>query len=151
MISNNIDAILADFEASLHLLKEHPDKKLILDLTKCCERNVSVSPHLADIIIARIIDPATNISWKLPIFYLLDSIMKHVGGPFPMLFSKHLAAVFQRTFDEVIVYKCQMFLAIHRILNNLILFFFICLVAHERKGEVGFSSQHLGRASDAFR
>ena len=52
-------------------------------------------------IVARIIDPATEVGHKLPIFYLIDAVMKHVGGPYPALFSRHLAEVFKRAFDEV--------------------------------------------------
>ncbi len=93
--------ILYEFETLLALLKEHPDKKLILDLTKICEHYVSLAEPLSDMIIARIIDPVIPPNWKLPIFYLLDSVMKHVGGPFAALFSRHLGAAVQRTFDEV--------------------------------------------------
>ena len=93
--------VLQEFELLISILKEHPDKKLILDLTKMCERHVVLSTPLSDMIIARIIDPLTPLNWKLPIFYLIDSVMKHVGGPFPMLFSRHMMAVFQRAYDEV--------------------------------------------------
>ena len=93
--------ILYEFETLLSLLKQHPDKKLILDLTKICEHYVNLAEPLSEMIIARIIDPLIPPDWKLPIFYLLDSVMKHVGGPFAALFSRHLGAAVQRTFDEV--------------------------------------------------
>ena len=93
--------ILEEFETTFSILKEHPDKKLIHDLTKMCERHIMLSTALADMVIARIIDPLVPPNWKLPIFYLLDSIMKNVGGPYPALFSRHIGAVFQRCFDEV--------------------------------------------------
>jgi hypothetical protein len=93
--------VLQEFELLFSILKEHPDKKLILDLTKMCERHVVLSTPLSDMIMARIIDPLTPSGWKLPTFYLIDSVMKHVGGPFPMLFSRHMMAVFQRAYDEV--------------------------------------------------
>lgn len=39
----------------------------------------------------------------MPLFYLVDSIMKRVGGSYVDLFGKHIDVVFQRTFNEV---KC---------------------------------------------
>jgi hypothetical protein len=95
-----VDALLAEFEGK-YVRLTWPDKNIILDLTAFCERNIAISIHLSDMIVARIIDPATDISHKLPIFYLIDAVMKHVGGPYPALFSRHLAEVFKRAFDEV--------------------------------------------------
>jgi hypothetical protein len=100
-MSAAVDALLAEFEGKFACLK-WPDKNIILDLTAFCERNISISLHLSDMIIARIIDPATDVNYKLSIFYLLDAVMKHVGGPYPALFSRHLAEVFKRAFDEVL-------------------------------------------------
>jgi hypothetical protein len=99
--ATNVDRLLADFETKFHHLKDFPDRAIILDLTAFCELHIEIAPHLADIIIARIIDPNTNLGYKLPIFYLIDAIMKHVGGPYPALFSRHLGEVFKRAFDEV--------------------------------------------------
>jgi hypothetical protein len=102
-MAQEVDRLLAEFEAKLNRLRDFPDKAIILDLTAFCERSINISLHLADIVIARIIDPATNLAFKLPIFYLLDSIMKHVGGPYPALFSRHLAEVFKRSYEEVCI------------------------------------------------
>ena len=96
------DSLLADFATLFGRLRDHPDKNLILDLTKFCEKNIAiVAPELSDMIIARIIDPAIPSNWVLPIFYLMDSIMKNVGGSYPVLFSRHLGAVFERSFDQL--------------------------------------------------
>ena len=113
-----VDALLAEFEIS-YMRLTWPDKNVILDLTKFCERNIAISLHLADMIIARIIDPATDVTHKLPIFYLIDAVMKHVGGPYPALFSRHLGEVFKRAFDEVPInanapFKLQHFLILRR-------------------------------------
>jgi hypothetical protein len=105
-----VDALLAEFEGK-YVRLTWPDKNIILDLTAFCERNIAISIHLSDMIVARIIDPATDISHKLPIFYLIDAVMKHVGGPYPALFSRHLAEVFKRAFDEVwnVDFHCHCF------------------------------------------
>lgn len=99
-MATSIDVLLAEFERKYSLLIWQ-DKNIILDLTAFCEKNIAISTHLSDIIVARIIDPATNTAHKLPIFYLIDAVMKHVGGPYPILFSRHLGAVFKRAHDEV--------------------------------------------------
>ena len=99
-MSAAVDDLLAEFEGK-YVRLTWPDKNIILDLTAFCERNIAISTHLSDMIVARIIDPATEVGHKLPIFYLIDAVMKHVGGPYPALFSRHLAEVFKRAFDEV--------------------------------------------------
>jgi hypothetical protein len=45
--------------------------------------------------------PTTNIAVKLPLFYLMDSVMKNVGGLYLDLFAAHIAVVYQRVFAEV--------------------------------------------------
>ena len=39
---------------------------------------------------------------KLPILYLLDSIMKNLGGEYLELFSKNIVATFCHTFEKVV-------------------------------------------------
>ena len=39
---------------------------------------------------------------KLPVLYLLDSIMKNLGGEYLQLFSKNLVATFCHTFEKVV-------------------------------------------------
>lgn len=96
------DLILRDFEYKLNQLRDFPERASILDLTKFSEVHISLAEFLANIIAAKVIDPATNVTYKLPIFYLMDSIMKHVGGPYAAFFGRHLLEIFSRTFVEVI-------------------------------------------------
>ena len=51
--------------------------------------------------------PKTNIAFKVPLFYLVDSILRNVGGIYCSLFSSHLLIVFRNTFSEVKVFDCQ--------------------------------------------
>lgn len=37
----------------------------------------------------------------VPLFYLLDSIIKNVSGPYIALFATHIARLYQRIFKEV--------------------------------------------------
>lgn len=97
----DISLILRDFEYKLNLLKDFPERNMILDLTKISEIHISLAEFLSNIIAAKVVDPMTNITYKLPIFYLMDSIMKNVGGPYAALFGRHLLEIFSRTFTEV--------------------------------------------------
>jgi len=82
-------------------LHEHPDQNIIMDLTKHAELNITVSKAISEIIVARIIDPITIPPYKLPIFYLIDVILKKVAGPYYFHFSHHIVQVFIRTFNEL--------------------------------------------------
>jgi hypothetical protein len=96
-----MDRGMMDFEVMLSHLTDFPDKKIIFDITQYAEINILNGGQIANIIIGRIVSPATNLTYKLPTFYLIDSIMKHVGGPYAALFSRHLGEVFARAYDEV--------------------------------------------------
>jgi len=95
------DLILRDFEYKLNQLRDYPERASILDLTKFSEVHISLAEYFANIIAAKIIDPKTNVTFKLPIFYLMDSIMKNVGGPYAAFFGRHLLETFSRTFADV--------------------------------------------------
>lgn len=45
--------------------------------------------------------PLTNVALKVPLFYLLDSVVKNVGGPYIELFSSDIVVAFMRIFAEV--------------------------------------------------
>jgi len=90
--------IISAFEQKLSCLKDWPDKFIIYDITKFAEEyivyagyfyleihtylgtNWILFSYIVNMIAAKCIDPQTNITYKLPLFYLMDSIMKHVGG-----------------------------------------------------------------------
>lgn len=87
----NLEDALNAFTLNLERLKDWPDKIIIMELTAITEKNINFAFHFANIIIARLVDDRTHTSYKLPVFYLIDSVMKHVGGPFAALFGKHLS------------------------------------------------------------
>lgn len=93
---------MAEFVNIFYTLKDYPDRNVILEITRFAEIHIDFASHLADIIVARIIEPETSMTYKLPIFYLIDSIMKNVGGPYAALFSRHVAEVYYRTYNEVL-------------------------------------------------
>ena len=93
--------ILENFKIGLSQLRDFPDKKVILDLTRFSEDHLPMAPALVNILVSRLMDPTTNITYRLPTFYLIDSVMKHVGGPYPNLFSRVLGDAFVHSYNEV--------------------------------------------------
>jgi hypothetical protein len=133
-----------EFEMALQRLKDFPDRLIIHELTCLADEYSVASTHLADSVVAKILDVSfallntcfcilnvrfhvananmitetssnafrnlfIDVLWqrrtrradKAPLFYLMDSILKFVGGPYVGLFSTHIAEVFFRAFDEV--------------------------------------------------
>ena len=88
------DYLFIGFENMLNSLRDFPDREAILKITKFAEEQINSSVHVADILLAKIIDPSTNITFKVPLFYCMDSIMKNVGGPYAFHFSRYLAGNF---------------------------------------------------------
>lgn len=43
---------------------------------------------------------------KLPLLYLVDSIMKNLGGEFLQLFSKNIVRVFCHAFESLVCMEC---------------------------------------------
>jgi pre-mRNA cleavage complex 2 protein Pcf11 len=95
-------AIVREFETKLSFLRDFPERAIILDLTKFAEIHIQYSSQISMVLIDRLLSPGTNITFKLPTFYLLDSIMKHVGGPYAALFSRRLLEAYTRAYNEVL-------------------------------------------------
>lgn len=97
----HVQGVISQFDAVFSHLQAYPDRAIILELSKMAEIHVDSAYFLVNLIVARVIDPKTIVSWKLPMFYLIDSIMKNVGGPYAALFGKHIAEAYIRTIDEM--------------------------------------------------
>lgn len=83
---SQLSANLQTFVQKLDGLRDWPDKHVITELSAITEKNISFAEHFAKIIVAKLTDSRTHSTYKLPFFYVIDSIMKHVGGPFAVLF-----------------------------------------------------------------
>lgn len=90
-MSSSLSVSLQSFIQKLEGLKDWPDKVVIMELTAITEKNIGFAEHFAKIIMARLTNEQTHSSYKLPMFYVIDSIMKHVGGPFSVIFGKLFA------------------------------------------------------------
>ena len=77
--------VINNFQCLLESLKG-PDADIIKSLTDYTHNNFKYAYEFASDIGRRLI--TCNLSYKLPVCYLMDSIMKRVGGPFAEYFSK---------------------------------------------------------------
>jgi len=90
-------AALADYKSSLDDL-DCNSKPLINVLTMLAEENQHFANGIVDIIKERILESTVKI--KLPSLYLLDSILKNVGGNFFEIISKHMIGIFTNVFEK---------------------------------------------------
>ena len=97
----NEAAIMSEFNVKFSYLRAHPDRNIIIDLTEFAKQHIALSYHIVGAMVHRLQDPLTDTSFKLPILYLADAIMKKVGGTYPEYFSKPLVAVVQRAMLEL--------------------------------------------------
>eukprot|EP00981_Chlorochromonas_danica_P002316 scaffold446_cov183-Ochromonas_danica.AAC.15 len=93
--------VLEQFNLILQELKDWPDRDMITALTALAEQHIDLAPYFVNLIITRLTNPSTHSSYKRPLFYLIDSIMKRVGGPFPLMFTKELADIAAMVFNDL--------------------------------------------------
>jgi hypothetical protein len=98
---------LINFSEKFDRMKDYPERETIRELTEIAKDHIMSSQDVATFIVTRIIDPRTNSSFKLPMFYLIDSIMKHVGGPYASLFSKLLSEIYPVAFSNLHKKDCE--------------------------------------------
>ncbi|XP_070554002.1 pre-mRNA cleavage complex 2 protein Pcf11-like [Ptychodera flava] len=91
-------AFSEDFKSSLSDLTFN-SKPLINMLTMLAEENVAYAPHVVRLIEERLnqAKPAE----KLPVLYLLDSILKNISGTYQNLFAKNIVNIFCGVFAKV--------------------------------------------------
>mmetsp|Transcript_15939 Transcript_15939/g.32286 ORF Transcript_15939/g.32286 Transcript_15939/m.32286 type:complete len:916 (+) Transcript_15939:79-2826(+) len=100
-MNSQLSLNIQSFIQRLDGLKDWPDKMVITELTAIAEKNIGFAEHFAKILVAKLTDLRTHSTYKLPIFYVIDSIMKHVGGPFAVLFSTHFAECYQACVSDM--------------------------------------------------
>eukprot|EP01031_Cornospumella_fuschlensis_P032832 gene32832-39697_t len=89
------DEIFLQFSNRLEQLKDWPDRDIILSLTKICEDYVNLAQFFVEIVVNKLIHVNTNPTYKRPLFYLIDAIMKHVGGAYPAMFTTAFHDIYQ--------------------------------------------------------
>ncbi|XP_060681978.1 pre-mRNA cleavage complex 2 protein Pcf11 isoform X2 [Hemiscyllium ocellatum] len=87
-----------EYQSSLEDLTFN-SKPHINNLTILAEENLKYSPEIVKLIEAQITKaPASE---KLPVMYLMDSIVKNVGGSYISLFAQNLSPIFSSVFEKV--------------------------------------------------
>ncbi|TPX37058.1 hypothetical protein SmJEL517_g00862 [Synchytrium microbalum] len=100
-MANNIDAREAArqaYQSSLVDLTRN-DRNLILSLTEIARENERWASTIVDVIESQIRNAPS--AQKLPVLYLLDSIVKNLGGVFVLEFSRNIVKTFAQAYDSV--------------------------------------------------
>nr|NP_001041468.1 zinc finger protein 55 [Ciona intestinalis]FAA00090.1 TPA: zinc finger protein [Ciona intestinalis] len=92
-----MDSVLAEYEASLAELTFN-SKPHINMLTVLAEENVNHASDIALIIKSQLYQ--VPLKRKLPVLYLMDSIVKNFGGRYRKLFSHSLVEIFLNVFEK---------------------------------------------------
>lgn len=100
-MAHNPAEVLYRFAARVRELKDFPDGNLIQSLTQSAIEYVSLAPQISEIISTMLIDLNTIAPYKRPLFYLIDSILKRAGGPYPLLFQQYFMASFHTMVNDV--------------------------------------------------
>ncbi|XP_067890022.1 pre-mRNA cleavage complex 2 protein Pcf11 [Heterodontus francisci] len=87
-----------EYQSSLEDLTFN-SKPHINNLTILAEENLKYSPEIVKLIEAQI--TKAPVSEKLPVMYLMDSIVKNVGGSYISLFAQNLSPIFSSVFEKV--------------------------------------------------
>lgn len=88
-------------------------KELITNLTRIAGENLSACPAICAVIEQRIHDVPPGL--KLPLLYLMDSILKNIGPPFVNRFAVNVFNVFTNTYS---LSPPQVRASMHRLLNT---------------------------------
>ncbi|KAG6952975.1 hypothetical protein JG687_00012670 [Phytophthora cactorum] len=86
-----IQSLLGQFDAQINTMMDYPAKDTINALTMLAERS-QFAPEIVSFLETKIHRVAPN--YKLPIFYLTDSILKNVRGPYVPLFAAKIVPLY---------------------------------------------------------
>ncbi len=104
---------LTDWRKDLGLLGNFPDKAVINRLTQFAEDYASPDPgyynrvgDVVKILEDEILNPSMPSDRKLPLCYLMDSILKNVGEPYTSVFERNIVRTFCETYERVRLSAC---------------------------------------------
>ena len=80
-------------------LRDFPDGNIIQHVTQLSMQHISSASQIVDVITSTLVDQRTPPTYKKPLFYLIDSILKKAGGPYNYLFQQR----FQTAFPSMVV------------------------------------------------
>ncbi|CAM9372607.1 unnamed protein product, partial [Sphacelaria rigidula] len=98
----SVDDYVRLFRRKAEQMGEFPDKIIISALTGTASRHRNdMSQHIVALLESMISDPTHPAKHKLPLCYLVDSIIKNVTDPYADLFEPGLAGWFCAAYDVV--------------------------------------------------
>lgn len=107
-------ANLVEFQTLFHTLTDFPDKNVIDQLSLFAQSNkYSFATEVVDILCSRLYDINIPSAYKVPIFYLIDSIMKYTREPYVPLFTYYLEKLDSSFFEQVCFLTAFLHFAIH--------------------------------------
>lgn len=89
------------FGTYLRELRDFADGNIITHITQLSIQHIAMAPQVVDIITFALADQRTPPTYKKPLFYLIDSILKRAGGPYNYLFQQRLVAAFPAMIGNV--------------------------------------------------
>lgn len=89
--------LINSYKKKVDLLRDHPDSKLITSLVEI-SKNIQYGEEFIKYLIEKLINKVSPGTFKRPIFYLMDALMKNSPAIYPNLISKHLSPVLLLTF-----------------------------------------------------
>jgi hypothetical protein len=90
-----------EFLGRLIQLGDFPNENVIFELTSFAKAKSNHAQALVEVLIGCILDIRANPGFKLPLFYVLDSIIKNVGRPYVSIVSGKLEHIFKTAFDVI--------------------------------------------------
>eukprot|EP01084_Bolivina_argentea_P041998 77525_1 len=101
--NNSIETsqFLVAFRASLYSLGDFPDKYIINKLTQQAGLHQQLASSISGLIEGMIADSRVNWERKLPLCYLVDSVLKNIGEPYVALFGSGVITWFPKAYDAV--------------------------------------------------
>lgn len=102
MGTTSVEEYLRLFRAKAEQMGEFPDKNIISGLTGTATRHKDdMSHHIVALLESMICDPNHPAKHKLPLCYLVDSIVKNTTDPYADLFENGLVRWFCSAYDAV--------------------------------------------------
>ena len=89
------------FSAKLDELRDFPDMSKMNNIVHIASQQLRLAKPFVDCVIAKLIDASTPPAYRKPLFYAIDAIMKHVGGPYNGLFAQQLSEKFPMTVRDI--------------------------------------------------
>ncbi|ETV99879.1 hypothetical protein H310_07914 [Aphanomyces invadans] len=89
---------LKQYDGMINEMGAYPAKPIINTLTMLAE-DLALAKHIAPFLVKKL--NVVGPPYRLPILYLMDSIIKNVGGPYAFLFSQTLAPVYVDSVRQV--------------------------------------------------